>query len=204
MQTNFIHQKQKISLSGKNLLFFPLWKNVNTQDKICSSSEQVMHSSAVCNLFSKRWSGSICEHLRGKAGFGETLKYVGSSSSSMKHSITKKSQKTVNKNMSWIFFFPIDIQLWWMTQEVNNCRSCVSKIANRCIQSWVTESEAGKMNTTEGLCQCKYRPYIKPQENWTGFCCTFCFGLGCASMGLFPFLMLCLGIGASLGREEFT
>lgn len=38
MQTNFIHQKQKISLSGKTCFFFFLWKNVNTKDKICSSS----------------------------------------------------------------------------------------------------------------------------------------------------------------------
>lgn len=38
MQTNFIHQKQKIYLSGKTCFFFFLWKNVNRKDKIWSSS----------------------------------------------------------------------------------------------------------------------------------------------------------------------
>lgn len=122
-----------------------------------------MHSSAVCNLFSKRWSGSICEHLGGKARFGHILKYIVYSAASMKHSIKKKRQKIVNKNMSWLlFFFHIDIQLWWITQEVNHCSSWVSNTANFCTQSWVTESGAGKMNTAEGLCQ----PDMKPQENW--------------------------------------
>lgn len=66
MQTNFIHQKQKISLSRKKKkVFFSPLEKCKYKTKYAAVHGQVMHSSAVCNLFSKRWSGSICEELGG-------------------------------------------------------------------------------------------------------------------------------------------
>lgn len=73
--------------------FFSLLEKCKYKTKYAAVHGQVMHSSAVCNLFSKRWSGSICEQLGGKAAFGDTLKYIVSSASSTKPSITKKKKK---------------------------------------------------------------------------------------------------------------
>lgn len=119
-----------------------------------------MHSSAVCNLFSKRWSGSICEHLGVKAGFREILKYIVSSTSA-KCSVTK-SQRTVNeKNMICCSLSspPPYPAMMCATREVNHCKSGVSNKDSWCMQSQVTESRPGKKNTTEGLCHHKvYAP----------------------------------------------
>lgn len=52
-----------------------------------------MHSSVVCNLFSKRWSGSICEQMGGKTAFVDTLKYIVSFASSMSPQLTIKKKK---------------------------------------------------------------------------------------------------------------
>lgn len=160
-----------------------------------------MHSSAVCNLFSKRWSGSICEHLGVKAGFRETLKYIVSSTSA-KCSVTK-SQRTVNeKDMMWLppphthtTLYPA---MMCATQEVNHCKSWVSNKDSWCMQSQVTESRPGKMNTTEGLCHHKVYAPNKATGKVHWFWCTL--AMVPYHKRLIPFLILCLGIEASLRR----
>lgn len=54
------------------------------------------------------------------------------------------------------------------------------------------------MNTTEGFCQQKYRPYITPQENWTSFCCTLLWTASIAQRAI-P-ISHALRKGVSLGR----
>lgn len=127
-----------------------------------------MHSSAVCNLFSKRWSGSMCEHLGGKAGFGDILKYIVSSASSMKQ--LQKGEKTVNKNMSWLYFFHIDIQLWWISHRRWITADLECQIQPTDVHKVGSQKVAQERWTQQEVyVSIKYRPCIKLQKNWTGF-----------------------------------
>lgn len=138
-----------------------------------------MHSSAVCNLFSKRWSGSICEHLGVKAGFREILKYIVSSTSA-KCSVTK-SQRTVNeKNMICCSLSsPPHIQLWcaqhgrWITANLGSQIKTVDACRARS-----QKADQERRIQQKDYVIIKYMPQIKPQEKCTGFCCTFGFGYG--------------------------
>lgn len=168
MQTNFIHQKQKISLSGKTCFFFPLekckYKGQNMQQfmgKLCIPLQCVTCSQrGGLDQCVNIWEGKLDLEIFWNILF-PLLRLWNS---------YKKGEKTVNKNMSWLYFFHIDIQLWWISHRrwITADLECqiqptdVHKVGSQ-------KAEQERWTQQKVYVSIKYRPCIKLQENWTGF-----------------------------------
>lgn len=175
MQTNFIHQKQKISLSGKICFFFPLekckYERQNMQQfmgKLCIPLQCVTCSQrGGLDQFVDFWEGKLDLEIFWNILFPLLL---------LLNTQLQKSQKTLNKSMSWLYFFS-----HWYPAMMNADLECQTQPTDACkVGSQKAEQE--RWTQQKVYVSIKYRPYIKPQENWAGFCCTFCFGLGYASI----------------------